>query len=104
MKKGKYINRSLYYKHLLKYYDLIQRDNILVINSEQFFENPPKILNEIFVFLEIDQDYQINDLKPRLVGKNKIPVSGETRSDLVSFFYQHNQSLFKLINKRFDWE
>jgi len=48
-----YIDKGMYYKHLLKFFKLFPKKNILLIKSEDLRISPYKILKKIFNFINL---------------------------------------------------
>ena len=86
-------------RHCLK---IFPRENILIIPTEEFESNQQVIYNKIFRFLDISQ-FEIKNTEKMEKG-NYPQMKSETRSLLLDYFRSHNNELFKLINKKFDWE
>ena len=96
MKKGLY---ALQLRYWLK---IFPRENILIIPTEEFESNQQAIYNNIFKFLNISQ-FEVKNIEK--MEKGSYPqMKSETRSLLLDYFRSHNNELFKLINKKFDWE
>lgn len=98
-----YKRRSIYKEQIERYYKLFDANNIKIIQSEEFFENPTKTLRDIFLFLGVDQSVEISDLSPRQVGFNREAVRGEVHEYLDDYFEPFNRELFDYIGKEFQW-
>ena len=98
-----YKRRSMYKEQIERYYKLFGADNIKIIQSEEFFEDPARTLRNIFLFLGVDQDVEISDLSPRQVGFNREAVRGEVHEYLNDYFEPFNRELFDYIGKEFQW-
>ena len=97
-----YIRKSLYAMQLRPWFDIFPRDNILVLSTEMFKENEKQIYNEIFKFLDIPE-IQIRD-KQHMQKGEYTPMNKKVHKELGDFFKKHNEELFDLIGKRFDWD
>jgi len=95
--------RGLYKKQLQGYYNLFPAENIRVIGSEIFFENPVDTLKEVYSFLGVDPDIKISDLSPRQVGFNREPVDTAVHEYLDNYYKTFNQELFDFIGRDFGW-
>lgn len=96
-KKGIYSEQI---KHYLRYFPMAQ---ILIIESERFFNNPDEVLKEVFRFLSVDESFQAKNLKPLNIGKNRKRVDSEIYEYLTEYFVPHNRELYRLIGQTFDW-
>lgn len=52
-----FLNKSLYYEKVKKYFEFFPREKILVVIFEKLKENPKCELKRIFRFLEVDDDF-----------------------------------------------
>ena len=98
-----YKKRGIYKEQLERYFSLFDRENILILNSEEFFENPRKVLSEIFNFLGVNIDAEIRDLSSKNVTINREKVEDCVYEYLNKYFSMHNEELFEFLNRRFDW-
>jgi len=100
--KNNYLKKSLYAQQLRHWLKIFPRENILIIPTEEFESNQQAIYNKIFRFLDISQ-FEIKNTEKMEKG-NYPQMKSETRSLLLDYFRSHNNELFKLIDKKFDWE
>jgi len=71
------------------------------MSTEELEKDPINTLNTMFKFLDLSK-YEVQDLKKR--NKATYPMMKEgTREILIEFFKEHNEKLFKLIGKEFEW-
>jgi len=98
----KILTRGFYAKQLKYWYKIFPKEKILIESSEEFSKNTHNTLNKIFNFLEI-KEFTIKDISKHNVRKFP-PMKQKTRDDLIEFFKPYNESLYKLINKKFDWD
>ncbi|KAM9325329.1 heparan sulfate glucosamine 3-O-sulfotransferase 1-like [Gastrophryne carolinensis] len=120
--KYKAIQRSLYDVHIerwLKYFDLnqihivdgnalIKRPLMELQQVERFLNLPPRIVSSNFYFNQTKGFYCIrSDGRERCLHESKgrpHPVVNETvLEQLHSYFREHNQRFYKLVNQTFDW-
>ena len=103
-RKYSYQARGLYWQQIQQYLKFFKREQILIINSDDFFQQTPQVLNRIFEFLAIDPDYAIADLQAKNIGSKKEHVSSEVYQRLSEYYRQPNEALFNGIGERFDWD
>ncbi|KAL4229718.1 hypothetical protein ACF0H5_010106 [Mactra antiquata] len=114
---------SVYDEAFERYMEYFDRDQILVIESEDFKQNPAAVLRSIESFLGLpkhikDDTYVFNEDKKHyclksLDGTNvcyddtrgrkyKLDLQESTKQKLKDFFRPHNERFFSLIGKRYD--
>lgn len=98
-----YKSRGLYKEQLEGYLKYFPREQIIVINSEKLFAEPENTLRQVFEFVGVDPEFQIQDLQPSNVGYNRNQVAPDIYDYLNSYFRPHNQALYELIGTRYDW-
>lgn len=96
VKCGEYLDQI---KQWMKFYP---REQILIIKSEDFFDNPEKITNQVFEFLGILplklHEYQV------IRKGNYDKMNPETRKKLLGHFKPHNDRLCQFLGINFHWE
>ncbi len=73
-----YIQRSMYYHQLKRYFDLFPRENIHVIKFDDIANKPAEVIKNLYSFLEID-----NSFEPTIIDK-KVNPSLNHKFKLVS--------------------
>jgi hypothetical protein len=64
-----YTKESCYFAQLKYYYDTFPKEQIHIIFSENLQESPRQVLREVFSFLGVDPDYQIENLSEKNISK-----------------------------------
>ncbi len=109
-----YVFRSLYHDQLHRWLRLIPRKQLMIIQSEIFFENAAGTMNRVAEFLGLEPfEFQAaNQLERRWdAGAGnalKMPqdypaMDDETRNLLADFFQPYNRQLYGLIDEDFGW-
>ena len=98
-----YKSRGRYAEQLARYFDLFPREQVLILQSEEFFADPQETLRGVFGFLGVRPDVTIPDLRPVMVGKHKEPAPTAVREYLDGYFGPHNRALYKLLDRDFHW-
>ena len=96
-----YVIKGLYSEQLDIWFKLFQKEQILVISTEEMAINPNKTVNEIFQFLNMPKYDLQHPQKKKFESYPK--MKPETRKLLAEFYNPYNEKLFKMISKRFDW-
>lgn len=96
-----YLARGLYADQLENIYKYYDRDDVLVVGSEEFFSNTVEVFWKVCDFVGLDRSVPI-DTKPKNTGEYD-----ESDSDLVKEMYRyyrpHNERLFSLVGRDFGW-
>lgn len=95
-RRGVYIDQV---KHLHTYFP---REQVLVINSESFFERPQDTLYGIYAFLGIKPAI-LKDLAPRNVGKYD-SAPEHIDAQLCNYFREHNEALYNYLGVDYGWK
>lgn len=98
-----YKSRGLYADQLKNYYKHFSPDQIHVINCDEFFYDQPLVLNKVFKFLSVDDNFIPQNIRSRNVAKNKERLDQGVYDHLKAFFLQPNKELYQLLGKDFDW-
>ncbi len=59
-KKSRYIERSMYYRHVQNFLEFFPKKNMYFTTFEKYTNNPQQIVSEIFDFLKVDLDFIID--------------------------------------------
>ena len=106
------IFESVYYVHLLNWMCNFPAENILIINSEEFYRNTSVILSQVFQFLGL-HSLEKKELE-KIVGvaynqgsyenlpRHQLLTKGD-RQMLNEMFEPFNQELLKLLKWNIDW-
>ncbi len=95
--------RGHYYDQLIRYLEYFDSNNLLILNSEHFFNDTINALMKIFEFLDIKTNLDEVDLQPKHVSKNKIKVDEEVYKYLNDYFLPHNKKLYDLVGENYNW-
>lgn len=97
-----FLLRSIYVAQLEPWFQHFPPDQLLILNSAEYFAHPPTVLNQICEFLGVDSwvlDYE----KETSQKGDYLPLDAAVSARLRDFFAPHNERLFALIGRRFDW-
>lgn len=124
--------RSKYHLHIKSWLEVFGRDQIYVVDGDQFISSPWIELGKLETFLgvehQLSQDnFYFNKTKGFYCGKQEVlrddtewncirykclsPSKGRPKpivaedllEKMTSYFVEHNEQFFSLIGKRFDW-
>ena len=107
------VSRGFYDEHIEWYFEKFDRKQFLFLETETDLNNDniKKTLKKICKFLQIDlaKSHEIIDKIPnkkiqRLNASHlKTTLSEKTMDRLNKLYKPHNEKLYKLIGRRFDW-
>lgn len=98
-----YLGRSIYHKELQRWFSQFPEKQFMIINSESFYEDPVKTYNSVIAFLGL-APHDPGPLKRFNESSKGEKLNPEFRNQLIEFFKPHNEELFRMIQKRFDWK
>ena len=93
--------QSLYFLKLQRWMQIFPREQFLILKSEDFFENPAKIMKRVFQFLELPE--VINNQYQKFNTGSYPPLEESIRQELAEFFYPHNKKLEEYLQIQFNW-
>lgn len=118
----KAVKRSIYHKHLAGWLEFFSLDQIFIIESQKLIENPAGVMYEVEDFLGIDHKIKpsnfyfnktkgfycvkTDDLQKCLAdskGRQHPHVEETVLRKLRRFFAPHNQKLYKMVGRDFNW-
>ncbi|MGV7223245.1 MAG: sulfotransferase domain-containing protein [Nitrospinales bacterium] len=97
-----YLSRGIYVDQIESWTSLFDRKQILILNSEEFYADPQRILSRAFEFLKIPACSLI-DFKGKNIGSYP-EMPGIIRRDLIDYFAPQNKRLYELLGTKFDWD
>ena len=96
-----YLIKSIYSYQIKYWLDIFPKNQLKIISTEELSKNVKDTMSDLFKFLEIS-DYEI--IKGQKMKSEIYPeMIQDTRNELKLVFRDYNEELFKLINKRFEW-
>jgi hypothetical protein len=96
-----YLSRGVYVDQLQVWMSLFLQQRILILKSEDFYEDPSTIFGQVLQFLGLPS------WEPRAYEKynfSRYPeMNAATRRCLADHFAPHNERLYDLLGVRFGW-
>jgi len=110
-----YLFRSIYADSMARWLHVFPRDQILILQSEEMYNNTVQVMEQVTTFLELPYfDWSSADILDSSWGggaSNKIPdphqyepMDPATRVRLREFFAPYNQQLYQLLGVDYGWE
>ena len=100
--KNSYLLKGIYVDQLKIWTSLFPKEQIFILSTENLNSDPIDALGSVFQYLNLP-DYKIKNPQHQKQKKYS-SMKTETRNELIEFFKPHNERLFKMINKKFDWD
>ena len=97
-----YVSRGMYSEQLKRYFRYFDRNQLLILKSEDFFSNPVEVLQKIFKFLGVKPFHP--KIKNTRSSYETVELSEVTLSMLKQKFYKELQSLHQLLGENFSWD
>ena len=94
--------RGFYANQLEVWFEKFQKNQLLMISTEDLAQKTDHVLTKVFEFLDLPY-FKIRDFTKQ--NKREYPLmKDETRKLLIEFYKPHNEKLYSLINQHFDWD
>ncbi len=100
--KFSYMARSVYADQLSAWFRFFPREQILILKSEDLYENTDDVLQQVFSFLGLPE-YRT----PVIEEHHRMqypPMSEKTKNWLSEYFRPHNERLYKMLDRDFGWD
>jgi len=97
-----YTRRGLYLMQLLRWMQHYSRSQLLVLQSEWLFRDPPAVTDTVYRFLGL-RPYRLQRYKTFLQGHYDRDLPQRLRVRLADYFAPHNRELFRWLGQEFDW-
>jgi len=97
-----YLARGLYIEQIKKWQKYFPKDQILILESEDFYKNAQAALIEVFDFLNLPR-YKIKDNRVYHLQNNP-KMNETTRKFLIEYFKPYNKQLYEHFGRRFNWD
>lgn len=97
-----YLARGRYFDQVRRCKALFPSESIKVVGSEDYFSDPQPTFEDVCDFLGLGRRSY-----PRVENVAKrgyAAMRSETRARLLDYFAPHNERLFQLLDRRFDWD
>jgi Sulfotransferase domain len=102
---SKYISRGVYVDQLRRWSRFFPREQLLVLKSEDFFEDPKQTLKRVLQFLGLPEwEPEPSKLETkRNTGRYEGEMVPATRRRLENYFEPHNRRLYEYLGVDLGW-
>ncbi|QNL20599.1 sulfotransferase [Hyphobacterium sp. CCMP332] len=99
-----YLDKGIYINQILNLFKIFDRDQILILESEKYWQNKKKFNLLICEFLDVTPfDFVEKNKKQKAKGSYQYEISKETHKKLIDFYSPYNKRLSELIGEDFNW-
>ena len=101
-----YLRHGHYASNLKNWFEFFPKNQFKHFSTEDLDENYNEIMNSLFSFFNLKEiNLKKEERKNIGIGKGLYsPMKESTRDMLIDYFKPHNEKLYSLINKKFDWD
>ena len=101
-----YLRHGHYASNLENWFKYFKKNQFMHFSTEDLDQNYDEIMNSLFVFFNLSEiKLKKEDRKNIGIGKGKYPSMNEkTRDFLIDYYKPHNEKLYNLIGRKFDWD
>jgi hypothetical protein len=96
-----YLSRGIYVDQLMEWSKFFSRDQMLVLKSEDLFDQTENVLKNVLDFLDLP-DWEPEATQPSH-AYNYPGMSAATRQRLCDYFEPHNRRLYEYLGEDFGW-
>jgi len=97
-----YLSRGIYVDQLRVWRKFFSKNQMLILNSEDFFQNAKKTLELVIKFLNLSK-WDFSNYESFNVSNNKL-MDVSTKKKLANYFKPHNNELYRFLNFNFGWK
>lgn len=102
----KYIRRGIYLPFIEHWRCFFDSEQMLILISEEYFDDPLRELSKAAAFLEIntsEKELTSQDLVRRNIGGYQSEIPRQLRTELERFYHPHNQALADFLGREIPW-
>ncbi|MEJ2627881.1 MAG: sulfotransferase domain-containing protein [bacterium] len=97
-----YLSRGIYVEQLKRWWRYFPREQLLILKSEDFFDDSSGVLRKVLAFLGLpDTGWEVK-VKTRCQAGRYPKMNPSTKKYLLEYFEPYNQELYELTGIRFD--
>ncbi|MEP6601308.1 MAG: sulfotransferase domain-containing protein [Nitrospirota bacterium] len=96
-RRRSYLDRGFYFEQIKRVFSFFPREQVRVIKFEEFRSRTPKVVNEIFAFLEVKPLARVRNREQNLIPYER-KITFEERQNLYGFYKEDIVRLEELLN------
>jgi len=98
-----YLSAGIYVDKLKLWFNSFDKEKILIIRSEDLYNDPPLIFKKTLKFLNLP-NWEIRKYEKYNVTDKKPLLESTMRKKLINYFKPHNERLYQFLGRDFGWE
>jgi hypothetical protein len=98
-----YLDRGHYAEQIERWQSFFPAEQILILDAADLFKRTAETYDQVLDFLGLPR-WRPPVFGNRYPGEYQEKMSAATRLRLVEYFAPHNERLYQLLGRRFDWE
>jgi len=100
-----FVRRGLFAEQLDRYFQVFPRERFKIIEDKELRDNREGVMRQVGEFLGLRPiDWKANRLEDKNVRSYDERPDPEVVARLYDFYRPHNERLYALLGRRFDWE
>lgn len=102
LEKHSYLSRGIYINQIKRWHALFSKKQLMIIQSEQFYNDPKSTFNDVLEFLNLPR-FELSEYK-QFGHFNYNDFDKGLRKKLIEYFKPYNQKLYEYLGVYFDWD
>ena len=98
-----YKSRGLYKQQIERYLKYFDREQMLILDSNNLFTQTDSTVRQVFDFIGVDSKFQVDDFTTANSAPNKKKFEPHVYEYLNDYFKPHNQELYELMGEDYGW-
>lgn len=97
-----YVERGIYHEEIARWLKYFPRNQFLFLSSEEFYKNPSTVYRQVTGFLKLNE-FVPEKFRVFNESSKSDPIPDNIRTMLAAFYAPHNEILYKMLGRRFEW-
>ena len=98
-----YLEHGIYANKLKHWMKVFPKDQFLILQSEEFLRNTSAVFQQVQEFLKLPK-WELDEYVLFKKREYKEKMDPDLRRQLAEYFRPHNEQLYALIGRKFDWD
>lgn len=97
-----YVSRGVYIKFIKKWMSIFPKEQFLIIQSEDFYKNPPQLLSQVYQFIGVSNQ-KLDSYKQYNSGSYS-SIDPAIIEALKNYYKPYNAELEEFLGVKFNWD